>query len=56
VVNARLVSGLQYPLSIAVSAPVPEPSTYAMMLAGFGLIGFIAYRRKNNSSNMLMAA
>jgi hypothetical protein len=37
-------------------SPVPEPSTYAMMLAGLGLIGFIAYRRKNNSSNMLMAA
>jgi hypothetical protein len=39
-----------------VTTPVPEPSTYAMMLAGFGLIGFITYRRKNNSSNMLMAA
>jgi hypothetical protein len=37
-------------------ALVPEPETYAMMLAGLGLIGFIAYRRKNNSSNMLMAA
>src|ERR1019366_9254172 len=39
-----------------VTTPVPELSTYAMMLAGLGLIGFIAYRRKNNSSNMLMAA
>jgi hypothetical protein len=37
-------------------SPVPEPEAYAMMLAGLGLIGFIAYRRKNNSSNMLMAA
>jgi probable HAF family extracellular repeat protein len=35
---------------------VPEPETYAMLLAGLGLIGFIAYRRKNDSSNMLMAA
>lgn len=27
---------------------VPEPETYAMMLAGLGLIGFAARRRKNN--------
>ncbi len=26
-------------------APVPEPETYAMMLAGLGLLGFIATRR-----------
>ncbi len=25
---------------------VPEPSTWAMMLIGFGLFGFVAYRRK----------
>ncbi len=37
-------------------AAVPEPETYAMMLAGLGLIGFIAYRRKNDSSDMPMAA
>lgn len=27
-------------------APVPEPETYAMLLAGLGLIGFVARRRK----------
>jgi hypothetical protein len=27
---------------------VPEPETYAMMLAGLGLLGFIARRRKQN--------
>ena len=27
-------------------SPVPEPSTYALMLAGFGAIGFIARRRR----------
>lgn len=37
-------------------AAVPEVDTCSMLLAGFGLIGFIAYRRKNASSNMLMAA
>jgi PEP-CTERM motif len=37
---------------------VPEPSTYAMLLAGLGLIGFIGYRRKSNCShpNMMMLA
>jgi hypothetical protein len=37
-------------------SPVPEPQTYAMLLAGLGLLGFIVYRRKNDSSNMPMAA
>lgn len=29
-------------------SPVPEPETYAMLLAGLGLIGFTARRRKQN--------
>lgn len=29
------------------TAPVPEPETYAMLLAGLGLLGFMARRRKN---------
>ena len=29
-----------------VAAPVPEPETYAMMLAGLGLLGVVARRRK----------
>jgi len=28
-------------------APVPEPSTWAMMLLGFAGVGFVAYRRRN---------
>ena len=31
---------------LAVFAPVPEPESYAMMLAGLGLMGFIVRRRK----------
>lgn len=37
----------------AISA-VPEPETYGMWLAGLGLIVLMAYRRKNDFSNMLM--
>jgi hypothetical protein len=29
-----------------VTAPIPEPETYALMLAGLGLVGFMARRRK----------
>ncbi len=35
--------------SIASVAPVPEPRIYAMMLAGLGLIGFSARRRKREN-------
>ena len=30
--------------------PVPEPETYAMFLAGLGLMGFMARRRKNGQA------
>jgi hypothetical protein len=30
-----------------IPTPVPEPETYAMMLAGLGFLGFTAKRRKN---------
>jgi len=33
-----------------VAAPVPEPESYAMMLAGLGVMGLIARRRKNKAS------
>jgi hypothetical protein len=35
-------------------APVPEPSTWAMMILGFVGVGFLAYRRKSKPA--LMAA
>jgi hypothetical protein len=40
--NDRLVS-VQF-----VGAPVPEPETYAMVLAGLGLLGLSLRRRKND--------
>lgn len=33
-----------------VTAPIPEPETYAMMLAGLGFVGFAARRRKNKAA------
>ena len=32
--------------NITLATPVPEPETYGMMLAGLGLMGFLARRRK----------
>jgi hypothetical protein len=42
-------SGLDY---INVTA-VPEPSTWAMMLLGFAVVGFAAYRRKSRAALQL---
>jgi hypothetical protein len=56
--NINVMAGSSYTATsgnvLTVSA-VPEPETYAMMLAGLGLIGFIAYRRKSDSSIMFGA-
>ena len=38
-------SGHDYSAPVAVT-PVPEPSTYALMLAGLGLVGWMGRRRK----------
>jgi hypothetical protein len=37
-----------YPISQSITAAVPEPETYAMMLAGLGLLGFVARRRRTS--------
>ena len=36
-----------YPVSESITAAVPEPETYAMMMAGLGMIGFMSRRRKS---------
>ena len=40
-----------YNASASIFAPVPEPETYAMLIAGLGLMGFVARRRKNRGTS-----
>ncbi len=44
-VDAQVLNEGSYTLSSSVS-PVPEPSTLALMMAGFGLVGFMSNRRR----------
>ena len=39
-------AGLRVEFSTSTIAAVPEPETYAMLIAGLGLVGFAARRRK----------
>ena len=47
--TANAPAGAQSQL-IVLSAPVPEPATYGMMLAGLGLLGFIPRRRSKQGT------
>lgn len=35
--------------SLGLTSPVPEPETYAMLLVGLGLLGFMVHRKKQNA-------
>lgn len=39
----------------ATTNPIPEPETYAMMLSGLGLLGFVARRKKVANSGRTLA-
>ena len=45
----------QTAFEFAFAPPVPEPSTWAMMILGFFGLGFMAYRRKQNGSALSVA-
>jgi phospholipase/lecithinase/hemolysin len=40
---------------LALASPVPEPTTWAMMILGFVSLGFTAYRRKQNGPALRLA-
>lgn len=50
--SAALTSGIfpaKYSGTVSlVTTPVPEPDSYAMLLAGLGLMGVVARRKRNN--------
>jgi len=39
-------AGSSYTGNVVITSPVPEPETYALVLAGLGAIGFMGGRRK----------
>jgi hypothetical protein len=41
-------SGGSYAGVLNIAQPIPEPESYAMLIAGLGLMGFMARRRKAN--------
>jgi hypothetical protein len=49
-ITASTSSGFDVINGFPAAAPVPEPETYAMMLAGLGLLGFAARRRKRKGA------
>jgi hypothetical protein len=48
-------SGLDDISVTPITAAVPEPSTWAMMILGFAGVGFMAYRRKQNGPQLRLA-
>lgn len=47
--SSTLIKSITYHFPDA-TAPIPEPQTYAMLLAGLGLVGWVGRRRKATST------
>lgn len=47
-IGAHKLISIGYEYAFTTPTVVPEPETYAMMLAGLGLMGFVARRRRQN--------
>jgi PEP-CTERM motif len=50
----QLGSSKGFDLDAVSISPIPEPETYAMLMAGLGLIGFMARRKKMASSKKFL--
>jgi hypothetical protein len=50
------LSTVAYGSAAAMTQPIPEPETYALMLAGLGVVGFVARRRKKLAQQDTLAA
>ncbi len=50
IVGMGIRDGQTHAFLLTPTAPIPEPETYAMMLAGLGLLGVAARRRKQKSA------
>lgn len=48
--NSSVYNDLSFSLSNTVTAPVPEPHVYAMMLAGLGFVSMVIRRRKKDDA------
>ena len=49
--SAINVTGLSYAAVVGVATPVPEPQTYALALAGLGVAGWAARRRRVSTAS-----
>jgi hypothetical protein len=51
----HIIDVINFTLAESTVSPVPEPSTWAMMILGFVGVGFMAYRRKQNGQALRVA-
>ncbi|GEM_PF-4813427 len=47
------VDNFTYTTSQAITSPIPEPSAYLLMMGGLGMVGFMAYRRRQQEKNLV---